>query len=138
MPKCIDKKASGQACKGDAMPGAVHCWAHDPANAEKRRRIASKGGKRGGRGRPGANAELTELKDQLKEMYEGVLAGNILLGIGAVANQIQNSRLRAVEMGRKQREQDELEGRLEALEEQLEAQLLAQGVSTIKRRRGGK
>ena len=129
MAKCLGKRPNGEGCKGDAMPGAMHCWAHDPANAEQRQRKASKGGKRGGKGRPGANAELQELKTKLKAMLGGVLSGRILPGIASVANQIQNSRLRAVEVERKLKETEDLEARLEALE----AQLSEQGIGTNRR-----
>ncbi len=132
MPKCRVTKANGEGCRVDAMPGVAYCWAHDPANAEKRKRIASKAGKRGGRGRPGANADILELKEQLKAMLGGVLNGRISPGIASVANQIQNSRLRAVEVERKLRESDELEERLEALEAQV-----AENTTQTKGRRYG-
>lgn len=120
MAKCHGKKASGEPCRGDAMPGLAYCWAHDPKNADARRRNATRGGKSGGRGR--VNADLTEIKEQLKAMLDDVLSGRILPGIASVANQVENTRLRAVEVERKLREQDELEARLEALEERYQEQ----------------
>jgi hypothetical protein len=46
-----------------------------------------------------------------------VLAGDLETGRAAVANQLINTRLRAVELERKIRETEELEARIEALEQ---------------------
>jgi hypothetical protein len=120
MAKCSVIKATGQLCKGDALPGKSYCWSHDPANSEARKRIASRAGKRGGRGRPAV--DLSEIKSQLAGMLADVLTGRIPTNIAAVANQIQNSRLRVVEVERKLRETDELIERIEALEAAAQAQ----------------
>ena len=45
-----------------------------------------------------------------------VLAGELLPGPAAVANQLLNTRLRAIEQERKNRETEDLEARIEALE----------------------
>jgi len=102
------------------MPGAEWCYSHDPERAEERRRNASKGGKRGGRGRPAA--DLTDLKRQLQELTDDALAGKVERGVAAVCAQLLNVKLRAVEVERKIREQEELEARLGALEAALERQ----------------
>jgi hypothetical protein len=115
MAKCSATTATGQPCKGEAIPGANYCWSHDPSHSEQRKRIATKAGKRGGRGRPGV--DLQEIKDQLRTMLGGVLSGRILPGVAAVACQIQNTRLRCVEVERKLQETQELLERIEALEE---------------------
>ena len=39
---CEGTKRDGQPCTADAMPGSRHCWHHDPAHAEERRRNASR------------------------------------------------------------------------------------------------
>jgi hypothetical protein len=49
-----------------------------------------------------------------------VLDGSVERGAAAVANQVLNTQLRAIEVERRMREQDELEGRLDELEELLE------------------
>jgi hypothetical protein len=79
-----------------------------------RRRHGSKGGKRGGRGRP--QGETHAIKAQLEDLTERVLAGDLPTGPAAVANQLINTRLRAVELERKVKETDDLEARIEALE----------------------
>jgi hypothetical protein len=45
-----------------------------------------------------------------------VLSGELLPGPAAVANQLINTRLRAIEQERKNKETEELEARIEALE----------------------
>ncbi len=112
-PVCRANKRDGSPCTAPATGADGYCWAHDPANAERRRRIAS----RGGRGRGGG--ELPDLKRQLKDLAADVLKGDVETGRGAVANQILNTVIRAIEQERKQRELEEMAARLEALEEVL-------------------
>ncbi len=52
----------------------------------------------------------------LSDLTDRVLAGELENGRAAVANQLINSRLRAIEVERKAKETEELEERLEALE----------------------
>jgi hypothetical protein len=47
-----------------------------------------------------------------------VLAGDLLPGPAAVANQLINTRLRAIEQERKNKETEDLEARIDALERQ--------------------
>jgi hypothetical protein len=49
-----------------------------------------------------------------------VLEGRVERAAAAVANQVANTRLRAIEVGRRMREADELEERLDELEGVLE------------------
>jgi hypothetical protein len=60
--------------------------------------------------------ELVGLKAQLVDLTQDVIAGELETGRAAVANQLINTRLRAIELERKIREQDEILERLEALE----------------------
>jgi hypothetical protein len=52
MALCSGIRADGDRCRAQAMRNSAYCIGHDPDQAEARRRRASKGGKRGGRGRP--------------------------------------------------------------------------------------
>ncbi len=119
MARCPEIKANGQRCKGDAIPGAGWCFSHDPGRAAERRRNASRGGKLGGRGR--GSGELAEIKTLLTNLTDRVLGGEgveaLETGRAAVANQLVNTRLRAVELERKIKETDELEARIEELEQ---------------------
>ena len=114
MARCAFIKPGGDRCGATAMKGYDTCYGHRPDLAEERRRNASKGGKRGGRGR--GSGELQEIKVLLKDLTKKVLNIEMGSGVAAVANQLINTRLRAVELERKVREVDELESRLEALE----------------------
>ena len=83
-------------------------------------RRASKGGKRGGRGRP--IAELGALRDENAQIRRWLLEGELPPNVAAVAVQSINTDIRAVGAAMKAREQEELVERLEELEEVLERQ----------------
>jgi hypothetical protein len=107
---CRATKRNGEPCTLPANGQHGLCWAHDPKNAERRRRGASRGGK------AKANREIPAIKARLEDLTERVLSGDLETGRAAVANQLINTRLRAIEIERKIREAEELEARLEALE----------------------
>ena len=100
------------------MPHEEWCWNHHPDHEQARRRRASKGGKRGGRGRP--VAELGALRDENTDIRRRLLEGELAPNVAAVAVQSINTDIRAVGASLKAREQEELTERLEALEEALE------------------
>ena len=110
MARCGFIKASGDRCKGTATGPHGLCWAHDPENAERRKRMASRAA------RSKTNRELRDVKALCEDLTARVLAGELPPGPAAVANQLTNTRLRAIEQERKVRESDELEARIEALE----------------------
>ena len=113
MPQCAGIKRDGGRCTVVVGPGRTHCYSHDPRRAEERRRNASRGGKSKG------SSEIADLKAQLKKLATGVLSGDVGRAEAAVVNQILNTRARLIEIERKIREADELEARLEALEDVL-------------------
>jgi septal ring factor EnvC (AmiA/AmiB activator) len=100
-------------------PGQSHCYQHDPKRAEDRRRNASKGGRSKG------NQKLARLDKQLEDLARDTLQGDVERGVATVVNQIINTRARLIELERKIKETDELQTRLEALED------------VLKRRRAG-
>lgn len=114
MAKCSGITQAGRACKGIPIEGSQWCHAHHPGRSDERRRHGSKGGKRGGRGRP--RVELTSIKERLSDLADDVLEGRQDRGVAAVASQVLNVYLRAVAVELKAREQAELIERLEALE----------------------
>ncbi|MGH3146573.1 MAG: hypothetical protein ACRDTR_12305, partial [Rubrobacter sp.] len=63
--------------------------------------------------------ELHDLQRQIKDLAAEVLDGTADRGRAAVANQLYNTLIRAIEQERRVRELDELASRLEALEEVL-------------------
>ena len=113
MAVCRATKADGEPCTLAANGSQGFCWAHDPANRDKRRRMASKAA----RSKP--NRELSSIKALLEDLTDRVLSGELPTGQAAVANQLVNTRLRTIEQERKIRELQELAVRLEALEEVL-------------------
>jgi hypothetical protein len=119
MTLCAGIKADGGRCGAQAMRNSQWCINHDPDKAEARRRRASKGGKRGGRGRP--SVELARLQSSFEDLAEKVLSGEVERGVGAVAGQLLNGARACVRDALAAREQEELVARLEALEEALEA-----------------
>ena len=120
MAKCSGITQAGTACKGIPIDGSDYCYAHHPGRIEERRRHGSKGGKRGGRGRP--SVELARLQGRFEELADKVLSGEIERGVGAVAGQLLNGARACVRDALAAREHEEFACRLEALEEQLERQ----------------
>ena len=119
MSRCTAIKPTGERCKGRAMEGSEWCWNHDPAHADQHRRYGSKGGKRGGRGRP--VAELARLGTRFEELADMVLRGEVDRADGAVAGQLLNGARACTRDGLKAKEVEELEQRLEELEQLMAA-----------------
>ncbi len=111
MAQCAGTKRNNESCTATVEPPQSHCWWHDPANAEERRRAASKGG----RGKP--SREIRALKTQLEDLAASVLSGSVDRGNAVVVNQILNTRARLIELERKVKETEEFEERLERLEQ---------------------
>ena len=114
MAQCTATKRNGEHCTLPAVGKQGVCWAHDPDNAEQRRRRAS----RGGRGK--ASTEIRALKKQLEDLAAGVLDGTLERGDAVVVNQILNTRARLIELERRVKETEELEDRIEQLEQSQE------------------
>src|SRR5215218_10049361 len=110
MARCAAIKPNGERCRLDAQDLHDMSWAHSPENSEKRRKRASRGG------RAKANRELPTIKALLEDLTEQVLSGDLETGRAAVANQLINTRLRAIEVERKIREAEEIEERITRLE----------------------
>jgi hypothetical protein len=81
------------------------------------RRQAQARGLQGRRRRGGS--ELADLKKQIRDLAAAVLDGTADRGRAAVANQLYNTLVRAIEQERKIRETGELAERLEAMEQVL-------------------
>jgi hypothetical protein len=121
MSVCAAIKPDGARCKARAMKGSQWCFNHHPSYQEQRQRNASKGGKRGGRGRPArSGAEgLQDIKDLLKSLTDDVLSGDLERATAIAANQLLNTSLRAIELERRWKELETVEGRLAAVEDVL-------------------
>ncbi len=112
--RCNAITGSGTRCKGVAIDSSGLCHAHHPDRAAHRKRAASKGGKRGGRGRP--VAELAALRNENASLRDRLLDGELAPNVAAVAVQSLNADARLVVAALKAREQEELVERLEELE----------------------
>jgi hypothetical protein len=120
LAKCAGITQAGTACKGIPIDGSQWCHVHHPDRTDTRRRYGSKGGKRGGRGRP--SVELARLQGRFEDLAAKVLAGEIERGVGAVVGQLLNGARTCIRDAVAAREVEEFEARLEALEQQLERQ----------------
>jgi hypothetical protein len=118
MARCSGIRADGGRCGAQAIRSSEFCVNHHPDYEDTRRRRNSKGGKRGGRGRP--TSELARLAARFEGLADKVLSGEVERGIGAVAGQLLNGARACVRDGLTAREQEELIERLEALEGALE------------------
>ena len=107
---CTATKRNGEPCTLPPNGSRGLCWAHDPKNAERRRR----GQSRGGKSKPGR--ELADVKRRLSALADDVLGGKVDRGDAAVVSQVLNVLLRAVSVELKVREQEEILGRVEELE----------------------
>src|SRR5919112_6422545 len=111
MPQCSGSKRDGSRCTATVSPPHTHCWWHDPAKAERRRRAASRGGK----GK--ASRATKELHTLLEDLTKRVIDGELETSRGAVANQLIGTRIRLFEYERRLKELEEFEARIEALEQ---------------------
>ncbi len=114
MSKCAAIKRDGGRCAVVVGPGKNHCYAHDPDRENERKRNAQRGGRTKGSG-----GELAALKKQMKDLATDVLESKQETSKAAVANQIFNTLIRAIEQERKNLETGDLAERLESLEEVL-------------------
>src|SRR5215213_2121481 len=119
MARCSGIRADGGRCGAQAIRSTEFCVNHHPDYADARRRRNSKGGKRGGRGRP--TSELARLGARFEELADKVLEGEVERGIGAVVGQLLNGARACVRDGLAAREQEELISRMESLEQEIEA-----------------
>ena len=117
MASCSGINANGGRCAAQAIRDSQWCFSHHPDYERARKQRASKGGKRGGRGRP--LAELSALRVENADIRKKLLGGELQPNVAAVAVQSLNTDARLVVAGLKAREQEELEQRLDAVEAML-------------------
>ena len=114
MSICRATKRSGDPCTLPATDSNGFCWAHNPANAEKRRRMASRAGK----GKP--NAEVRTVKARLRALADMVEEGQMDRADAAVIGQIWGTYIRAVGMELRVKEFEEMAREVEELREIVE------------------
>jgi hypothetical protein len=117
MPVCPGIKRDGTRCTVVVSGPNDYCYQHDPARAAERRRNAS----RAARAKP--SREIPGIKALLEDLTNRVIGAEdtepLSHGAGAVAAQLINTRLRAIELERRVRETDEIEERLADIERRL-------------------
>ena len=120
MPSCSGIKVGGGSCGAQAIQGSAYCFNHHPDYEQQRQRRASKGGRRGGRGRP--QAELGSIKTRLLTLADDVLSGAVDRADAVAVGQLLNTVIRAVSVELRVREIEDLARRLEELEGQIAEQ----------------
>lgn len=109
--QCPATTLKGGQCSGSVPEGKYWCWYHDPANSDKRRRAASRGGK-------GNRSKVSkDLHKLLESLTEQVVSGELEPYPASVAGSLIGVRLRLLEYDRRVREEDELLARIEQLEQ---------------------
>jgi hypothetical protein len=99
MNRCAGTKRDGTPCTLPAKGPSGLCWAHDPANADQRQKMAKKAGSTSK-----SSQELRSLKQRLPAVGEDVLAGRVNRANAAVAAQCWGVAVRAAEAEVKVRE----------------------------------
>ncbi len=107
--QCSAITRAGTRCQRSAEGQNALCFAHDPKNAERRRRTAS----RGGRGK--ANREVAALKEEIKSVIADVKAGELDRNDAAVMIQGYRALKDFIALERQVRETDELAAEIEEL-----------------------
>ena len=108
---CSATKRNGEPCTLPSTGSSGLCWAHDPKNAERRRR----GQSRGGKNKP--SKEIVAIRGRLSGLAEDVLEGRVPRADAAVAGQLLGTVIRAIATEMKVREVMELETLLESRNE---------------------
>ena len=109
--ECRGVKRDGSRCTVAVNPPQFYCWWHAPENSAKRQKAAARGGK----GKAGRATK--ELHTLLEDLTRRVIDGELETSRGAVANQLISTRIRLLEYERRLKEVEELEERIEALEQ---------------------
>jgi hypothetical protein len=108
--QCTGITRDGQQCTRTVNGPRGYCWLHDPAHARERSRYASVGG------RTKPSSEVYRLKEELRDLREGVLSGQVERNDAAVVIQIARVIKDLIELERRIKETEEFEARLAALE----------------------
>ena len=113
LRRCQGITAAGKRCEKVVGPSQTHCFSHDPDKASERSALASRAAKSKHSTPCG---EILEVRAKLRSIADGVLERRIPQALGSVASQVLGVYLKTFEQERKQREFDDLERRLEAVE----------------------
>jgi hypothetical protein len=112
-PRCSGITSSGKRCSHTVSNPGDLCHSHHPDKAERRREIASQGGKLSRKGNPAE--EIVDLRHELRSVADEVKRGKLTTARGAVVAQVLGVLLRTFEQQRRQAEHDELRKEVEEL-----------------------
>jgi len=98
MPRCVGLKPDGCQCERIVDGRSPYCYSHDPSRKAQRKRAASIAGS----AKPGS--EIAEVKSQLRQLANDVLAKKVDRGTGSVTAQILGVWLKAAEVEVRERE----------------------------------
>jgi hypothetical protein len=122
MDKCVAAKRNGELCTLSARVSSDYCWAHDPVNAEARKKVAAAGGKARHAKHRGVHEELIALAEQQKELAELIREGDIISKVGQVVSNVLNNAAVAYRASISAREQEELVDQVNQIQEMFKAQ----------------
>src|SRR3954471_16662857 len=102
MGRCTAITASGTRCQKLADGAHGLCWTHDPTNAQRRSRSAS----RAARAKP--SKEVALLKEEIRDVISGVKSGALDRNDAGVMIQAYRALKEYIELERRIRETDDL------------------------------
>jgi len=109
MARCAGLKRDSGQCATIVEPSQIYCYQHDPANAERRSRSASRAARSKG------NREVATLKEEIKSLIMDVKAGELDRNDAAVMIQGYRVLKDLIALERKVKETDELAAEIEEL-----------------------
>jgi hypothetical protein len=123
MAKCSAIKRDGKRCERIVSSSQEFCFSHDPDKAQQRSKAASKAASL-----KNAGSELVQVKARIRELSEAVIEGKVDRGRASVAFQGYGVLRGFLDLERKIKETEELEARLEKLEELAEQRRRGYGI----------
>lgn len=115
--QCAHVRTNGERCRGYAVTGSRFCFAHDPAQADKRDDARRRGGE-AGKVEPLPESTLTvrtmaDVLELIETTINDVRAGRVDVKVANAVGYLANVSVKVIQ-------QTDIESRLEALESVLE------------------
>jgi Family of unknown function (DUF5763) len=110
MSQCRAAKANGGRCRRTADGPDGYCWSHDPKNAEKRQRMASKAAT------AKADREIRETKAEIRELVRLVKEEDFDVSKANTINRLYQTLLQYVVVERGIYREDDLAQRIRELQ----------------------
>src|SRR5215212_5453292 len=110
MSQCSATKQNGERCKRTADGSEGYCWSHDPKNAEKRSRNASKAAT------AKADREIRETKAEIRELVRLVREEDFDVSKANAVNRLYQTLLQYIVVERGVYREDELAQRIKELQ----------------------